>query len=134
MNFLPVLVATIIGMAIGALWYSPYVFGREWIKLSRYSKEDLQAAQSRGMWSQYVAQFIAMLVMFAILGFLISAGNLRSGTDGAFLALIIWLGFIAANSIGDYLWANRSIKLILINTVGTLIPLIIGGAIMGAWQ
>lgn len=134
MNFLPVFVATIVGMGIGALWYSPFVFGKEWATLSKISKSDMEASYARGMWKQYIVQFVTTFIMFAVLGFLISASDTQNGTDAAFLGLLVWLGFVAANSVGDMLWANKPLKLILINSIGTLLSIIVGGAIMGIWQ
>ena len=32
-NYIAVLVSAVIGMAIGALWYSPLLFGKIWMKL-----------------------------------------------------------------------------------------------------
>ena len=41
MSIIGVVVATIIGMALGALWYSPMLFGNQWMQSLGKSKEEL---------------------------------------------------------------------------------------------
>jgi len=133
-NFWPILVAAIVAFAIGALWYSPILFGREWMILTKVTSADIAAAKARGMWKSYIAQLIVSLVMFCVLSFLIVATDTMTGSDGAFLAFIVWLGFVATESVGRFLWENKPFKLILISSIGSLITLVIGGAIIGAWR
>lgn len=133
-NFWPILVAGIVSFAIGALWYSPILFGREWMMLTKMSSADIAAAKAKGMWKAYVTQFILALVSFCVLSFVIVSTQTMTGSDGAFLAFIVWLGFIATESVSRYLWENKPFKLILISGIGSLISLVIGGAIIGAWR
>ncbi len=39
-NYLAVLVAAIVGMVVGFIWYSPKVFGKMWMKLSGVNPKD----------------------------------------------------------------------------------------------
>ena len=133
-NFWPIVVSAVVAFCIGALWYSPMLFGKEWMSLSKMTDADMAAAKARGMWKSYLTQFIASLITFSVLGFLVTATNAVSAVDGAFLALIVWLGFVAMDSVGALLWERKPFKLVMINTVGTLITLLIGGAIIGAWH
>ncbi len=133
-NFWPILVAAVVAFGIGALWYSPVLFGKEWMSLSKINESDMEDAKRRGMWKSYLTQFIASLVSFSVLGFLISSSAIMSATDGAFLALIVWLGFVATDAVGALLWEQKPFKLVLINSIGTLVSLVIGGAIIGAWR
>ena len=59
-DFWSILVAAIVAFAIGSLWYSPLLFGKEWMALSGISTSD--ASSTKGMWKLYVAQFITTLV------------------------------------------------------------------------
>ncbi|MEA2715202.1 MAG: hypothetical protein QOG91_230 [Candidatus Parcubacteria bacterium] len=133
-NFWPILVAAIVAFGIGALWYSPILFGREWMMLTKMTSADIAAAKAKGMWKSYVTQFIVSLVMFCVLTFLIVSTGTASGSDGAFLAFIVWLGFVATEAVGRLLWENKPFKLIMISGIGSLITLVIGGAIIGAWR
>jgi hypothetical protein len=133
-NFWPILVAAVVSFGIGALWYSPVLFGKEWMSLTKMSAADMESAKARGMWKAYVAQFVAILVTFLVLGFLTTATNTMTSGDGAFLAFIVWLGFVATDAVSALLWERKPFKLVLISSIGTLVSLVIGGAIIGAWR
>lgn len=139
MNYLPILVATVVAFGIGALWYSPILFGREWMTLTKMTEADMEAARERGVFKLYVVQLIITFIMFMVVGFVMSgfftAVNIaRTGANGAFIAAILWLGFIATEAIGSMIWERKPFKLILIQSVGMLLNLVVGGAIMGAWH
>ncbi|MFA6315056.1 MAG: DUF1761 domain-containing protein [Candidatus Paceibacterota bacterium] len=133
-NFLPILISSVVAFGLGAFWYSPFIFGREWMTLTKISKSDMMATQAKGVWKSYLIQFIATFVTFAVLGFLISASGANSAADGAFLGIIVWIGFVLTDASGALLWERKPMKLILINTTITLMTLLVGGAIIGAWR
>jgi len=62
MNYLAILVSGIISMVVGAFWYSPAVFGKEWIKLSGFSNKQLAKAKNKGIVFSYHVAFIAVVV------------------------------------------------------------------------
>ena len=66
-NYLAVLVSAIVGFGIGALWYSPLLFGKVWMQLMNLSKESLEKAKEKGMAKKFAVAFAAMLVMSYIL-------------------------------------------------------------------
>jgi hypothetical protein len=133
-NFWPILVSSIAAFALGALWYSPVLFGKEWMTLIKMTDADMKAAQARGVWKFYVAQFAITIVMFIVLSFVISFTQSLGAADGAFLAFILWLGFIVTVTLNRVIWSNVPFKLALIESVYNLITLAIGGAIIGAWR
>ncbi|MES2215857.1 MAG: DUF1761 domain-containing protein [Patescibacteria group bacterium] len=133
-NIWPIIVAAVVSFAIGALWYSPILFGKEWMALTKISEADMAAAKAKGVWKSYIVHFIANLISFAVLGFIIVAVGVQSGSDGAFFGFLVWLGFTLPLHISHLLWQKAPMKLILIDTVQVLIGLVIGGAIIGAWR
>jgi hypothetical protein len=132
-NFWPVLVAAVVAFAIGALWYSPILFGKEWMALTKTSDSDMSAKAS-GMWKSYIVHFIATIISFCVLAFIVASTSVSSASDGAFLGFFTWLGFVAPIGVSELLWERKPMKLILINTIQVLLGLIIGGAIIGAWK
>jgi len=133
-NFLPIFVASVVAFGLSSLWYSPILFGREWLKLQKISDQDLAARKETGIIKSYIVQFIMTLVTFSVLAFIISFTAIRNSADGAFLGALAWLGFILANSIGEVLWSKKPLTLVLIDSINYLIILTIGGAIIGAWR
>jgi hypothetical protein len=132
-NIWAILVASVVSFGIGALWYSPILFGKEWMALSKISDKDIGDAQSKGMWKHYVIHFIFTVITFCVLAFIASATGLKTSGDGAFIAFVAWLGFILPGSVSELLWKKTPFKLVLIDSMNVLISLIIGGAIIGSW-
>lgn len=133
-NFWPILIASVVAFAIGALWYSPVLFGKEWMALSGISDADVTESSKKGMWKLYLTQFVTTLVTFSILAFIITSIGGATAGDGIFFAVLAWVGFVVTHAIGNVIWTKQPLKLALINTLGTLVCWVIGGAIIGAWR
>lgn len=131
-NILSIVIAAIASFAIGSVWYSPVAFGRQWMALMGIDEKKASEAGVSGMWKLYAAQFITTLVMFLVLGFLFIATGNHGAWNGATLGGIVWFGFAATDAVGKVLWEKKPLKLILINLGGSLVALIVGGAIIGA--
>ena len=133
-NLWPIIVAAIVSFIIGSIWYSPFLFGRDWMILNKMSDKDISAAKAKGLWKSYVAQFIATLITFGILAFFMVEMGIQGITDGALVGVMVWVGFIATNMVSAIAWERKPIKLVLINSLGILVTLIVGGAILAAWR
>ena len=133
-NFWPILVAALAAFGLSALWYSPLLFGKEWTASHGFDEKTIASIKERGVWKLYIIQLIASIIMFIVVAFLNSATGGASASDGAFLGFLVWLGFSATQSAGELLWKSTPFKLILIESVGILVNLLVGGAIIGAWQ
>ncbi len=130
-NWLAVLLAAIANMVIGALWYSPALFGKQWTKLMKMSDEDVRQVKKKGMQKEYLVMFIAALVMAYVFAHFIVLLGVVSAIE---LAFWIWLGFIATTSLGSILFEGKSSTLYLINTSYYLVSLIVMGFILTAWH
>src|SRR3989344_841593 len=106
-NLLAVLVVAIISMVIGALWYSPLLFGNLWMKLMKITKADIEKAKKKSMTGNYIASFIAILLLS--------------------------LGFIATTFLNSVLWENKSVKLYLINILHYLVVFLVAAIIFSLW-
>lgn len=134
-NFWAILVAAVAAFAIGSIWYSPILFGKEWMTLLGMTDTDVAAARAKGgMWKLYLAQLVGTLVSFAVLGFIVAAASGVTATDGAFMGFLVWLGFGATFALGGLLWEKKPLKLIVIQSAYSLLTLVIGGAIIGVWH
>ncbi len=133
-NFWPILIAAISSFAVGALWYSPFLFGKDWLALMKISEKDIQDAQVKTMWKSYLAHFAANILSVAVLAFIIAISQASDAADGALLGLVMWLGFVVPLGVSNLLWRKDPLKLVLIDTFQTLASLIISGAIVGVWK
>ncbi len=130
-NIFPILVATVVAFGIGSLWYSPFLFGKEWLEGRNIKEENIEKF---GTIKRYVVQLIFTLISFSVLAFIISMAEVRSSTDGAFLGILAWIGFIIPSSLAGLIWKRDTFTVFLIDVVYSLLILTIGGAIVGAWR
>lgn len=133
-NAWPILVAAVASFAIGALWYSPVLFGKEWMALMKFDAKDCSSENMKGIWKSYIIHFIANLITYIVLGFLVAATVASTSLDASFFAFVAWLGFVAPVGVSEILWSKKPFKLVLINVMCSLVCLLIGGAIIGGWN
>jgi hypothetical protein len=136
-NYLAVFVASITSMVIGFLWYGP-VFGKLWIKLSGFSKEDVEKAKKKGMAKEYILMFAGSFVMSYVLAHSLvfaSAYLKASGvSSGLMTGFWNWLGFVAPVTLGAVLWEGKSWKLWILNNGYYLVTLSVMGLVLSTWK
>ena len=133
-NYAAVLLAGIVSMGIGSIWYGP-LFGKLFMKemgMDAWSKEK-QAAMKKSMGMSYLAQFIASLVMFYVLAGLIVGFDHTSVGGGMLTGSIVWIGFVVPIKLGDAIWGGKA-KLFWLSIGNMLVTLLAAGAIIGAWR
>jgi len=122
-NYLTVLIATVIYFFIGILWYTVF-FGKRWKRAMNLKKIDMEREKNRGgMWRPYVANFLSNLVLVYVLAVFVRATEVVTILGGMYIALLIWLGFVATISIGTILWEGKPLELYLINNAYHLVAL-----------
>jgi hypothetical protein len=137
-NYLAILVGAIASMVLGALWYSPALFGTAWMKLCGMTQKDLEEAKKKGMAKSYAINFVAVLLTSYVMAHFVQ-GWFESQSDYSGLVIglktgfWLWLGFFATSMLGMVLWEGRPMKLYLINTSYYLAQLLMLGAIIGGW-
>jgi hypothetical protein len=101
-NWLAVMVGTLIWFALGALWYSPVLFARPWQRSLGWDP-DQKPPQANA--ATYIVPLIAYLVM--AIGMSLLAGATGSDTfgEGVVLGLVIGVGFAAMHSLVDATFA-----------------------------
>ncbi len=132
-NWIAVIVATLVSIILGFLWYGP-LFGKQWMRLMGITPKQIDAAKKKGMTGTYVQMIIGTLVAVFVLGILIKATNSSGIGDGATLGFLVWLGFIATFSMGSILWEGKSWSLWVLNNAYQLINYLIIGMILAVWQ
>ena len=131
MNYLAVVVAGLAATVLGAIWYSPGLFGKAWMEGIGKTKEQIDA------------DFSVMKIVGAFIGYLIAAygiarimdwsggGNLGSGVIVGLLAAIC---FAAATSGVSELMEGRPSKVFVVNSLYNIVAFAVMGAIVGVWR
>ena len=129
-NLLAVFVAALASYFLGALWYSPVLFGKMYMKMSEIrpgKKPHPNVTRS------YIFGFLSTLVMSYVLAHFIDYAGATTAVDGAIAGLWLWLGFIATVTLGSVLWENKSFKMYVLNNTYNLVSLLLMGAILAVW-
>jgi surface polysaccharide O-acyltransferase-like enzyme len=132
-NYLAVLVAAILTMALGALWYAPMVFGKAWAALVGISPEVAQKRMA-GMRRAYSLTFVSSFVMAYVLARLLWYANIESAGGGMLIGVLAWLGFVATTQGITFLFEGRPFRLYVIDTGYPLVALAIMGALLAVWR
>ena len=128
-NYGAVLIAGLVNMLLGSLWYSKGLFGKEWAKLTGRKMEEMQGAGSG-----YVITTIGALVQAWILAhFVVYAGSNTFG-EGVVTAFWLWLAFVAVVMATNIVFEGRPWKLWKINSGYFLLVLVINGGILAVWR
>jgi hypothetical protein len=132
-NYLAVLVAAVLNMVVGALWYSPALFGKSWLALMGWKPEDAQQRMA-GSQRAYALTFVASLLMAYGLARVLAYAQTFTLTGGVLIGLLAWIGFVATSQGTSYLFEGRSFRLYTINTGYHLASLVLMGALLGVWR
>lgn len=130
-NLVAVLVAALAAFVLGGLWYSPVLFGNQWMKLAGIKKKSLK---KEGMVIKYLVYLIGLLLMSFVLANVLVYLNSISYAEGVITAIWLWLGFIAPITLGGVLWENKKISLWLLNNAYNILSLILMTVILVAWK
>ena len=132
-NFLAVAVAGAAAFILGSLWYSPLLFSKAWQKAVKLTEDDIKGTN---MGVTFGTSFLLFLFMNLTLAFFIQGYGLVDWfwMEGAFIGLIVGLGFVGTTLGINYLYQKQSFKLWLIDASYQILALCISGAILGAWQ
>lgn len=128
-NYLAVIVAALVPMALGALWYSPILFARPWLTAVGRSQEELSGA-SLG----YALSAVAALVTSYMLARVVGWAEADSLVDGALAGLLVWVGFVATVLAVTTYFGGRPRVLWFINAGYQAVSLLLMGGIHGAWN
>ena len=135
-NYMAVIVSAAANFLLGWLWYSPMLFGKQWMKMMGFDK--LSKAQQADMKKKMgVSIFMGIVTSFVIAyilaHFVAYTGSTTIGM-GMQTGFWIWLGFIATTMMGTVLWEGKPWKLYFINVGYYLVSFHIMGAILAAWK
>jgi hypothetical protein len=129
LNWVAIIVAAIIPMVLGALWYSPILFADPWMRAVGRTREELGDA-SLG----YLLSAIAALVSAYVLARIVKWAEVDDLWNGALLGVFVWAGFVATVLAVTTFFAGRPRTLWLINAGYQLVALVLMGALLGAWD
>ena len=129
-NWITVIIATIVGFGLGAIWFQQAVFGKAWMEDLGITKDGPHASMAKSMGGS----FITTLISAFGLAWLIRLTGAMSLVGGAKVGLLVGLAFVATSYFSDGFFENRKNRLIVITAAHRVLMFAIMGAILGKWR
>jgi hypothetical protein len=131
-NYWAVILATLSTMLVGAVWYTPRVFGTAWMRLAK--------VEPQGGRSAVVPLVVTLVVSFLSAWVLAGAAYIAwQFYGGSFLwsslatAAFLWVGFTAARLVTHDAFEGRPAALTVMNVAHELVTFLVMALIIGVW-
>jgi len=124
-NYLAILIATVIQWLLGALWYG-YVFKERWRKLVGQAEGE----KPKNGWFGMAAAFVGCFILSLILAYINTWVGGRTFPDGVYLGSLCWLGFMAPPLFTQHIFERRPAQLFAINAAYWLLAMMLGGGVL----
>ncbi len=98
LNWLAVIAGGVIYFVIGALWYSPVLFGRQWQRSIGWDPERTPPEMSA---ATYVVPLFAYLVMAVAIGLIAEVSGTDTIGEGVILGLVAGIGLSLMHTLVD---------------------------------
>ena len=125
-NPLAVLIAGLVHIVLGLIWFMPKLFGNIWVEIT--GKEMKPATQ----W--IAAGIIGHLIMALVLAVIVSLANATTVVGGVIVGVLICIGFVAPLEVGELVWEKIPFKLFMIRVGNQLVGFSLAGAILAVWR
>jgi hypothetical protein len=128
-NYVAVLVAALLFMAVGFVWYALPVFGKSWMRETGLKEKDLKDGPGTG----YALAMFAGLVQAYVLAHFVDYVGADTWSQGAATGIWVGVGFVAMAIAANYVFAKRSAQLWLIDSGYFVVSLALSGALLAVW-
>jgi len=126
-SIISILVATLVGMVLGALWYSPMLFGNHWMKSIGKTQDDL-GSQTVPM----IGSIVASLMTAIGISLIFSMTGVDSLVEGVGLGLILGLLIVFPAFLSDNLFCGWGTQLLWIQVGYRVLSIVLMSIVMTA--
>ncbi len=132
-NYLAVGAAALATIFIGAVWYSPLLFHKLWVKAHGYSEEKVEQMR-KAAGRAFIVSLFCYIVMASVLAVLFSYAGVSTVPQGAFLGLLVWIGFLATLGLTAHMFSEKPLSTYLIDAGYQLVYAVVMGIILATWR
>ncbi len=128
-SYLGILAGGIASMVLGMIWYSPQLFGKQWMAALGLSAKDMEKYKN-GMMKRYFISFLSSLALTFVLDNVVTWSGATTLMQGAVTGFWVWLGFFATTTYSGILWEGKSMTWYYVTAGYQLVQLLILGEIL----
>jgi len=122
-DYWAVLIAALVNVAIGGVWYSKWMFGGIGEKVRK---------PRQGRILPVLFGLLASCLLAFFLAFFAAGLGAVTVSDGAFVGFCAWLGFVLPTRAGSLIWTEEPFFLFSIDAGYRLLSFVAMGGILGA--
>jgi hypothetical protein len=132
-NYVAVLVATIVVFVLGWLWYSPLLFYKPWMR-ARGMDPAAAMAGAKMPAGKLVIELVRCFVLAYVIAHFIALLGVSNWMGAAHFGLLLWIGFPVILLIGSILWENTPVKVAAIHAGDWLVKMLVIPIIVSVWR
>jgi hypothetical protein len=129
-NYLAVVAAAVVNMAVGFVWYSLSVFGKTWMKEVGLSMKQIGNGPGMG----YAITMLGALIQAYILAHAVDFAGAETAVEGLITGLWIGVGLVANAIAVNYIFAQRSRTLWFIDAGYFVAVIALNGLLLAVWR
>jgi hypothetical protein len=126
-NYLALAVVVLVAFVASSLWYSPLLFGRQFLELSGLPTPAPNAAKA-------LSELLRTFVLAFVIARLVLMLNIADWKGALALGFWLWIGFPVVLLTGSMLWQNVPWKLAAIHSGDWLIKLMLIPVTLAVWR
>ncbi|MDE2878568.1 MAG: DUF1761 domain-containing protein [Gemmatimonadota bacterium] len=129
-NWLAVLVAGVVPMVVGFLWYGP-IFGKQWLSLMETTAEEIQ--KDFNPVKTHGASFVLSLVTAYVLAQLLAVMGGSGAMIGVHVGLLVTIGFVLNVGYQGVAYENRKPGIFFLSLGFNAVALIGQAVVLAVW-
>ena len=131
LNWLAVVAVTLLAYGVGAVWYTPALFGKAWMKSIGLKESDGKKAN---MTKAILLTLVGTFVTASAMGVLVQVLDLTSLWQGATFGILVAVAFLATNKVMQAQFELRPLSYNVITSAADVVTLGLMGAILAVWS
>lgn len=132
-NYLAVGIAAFATVFIGAIWYSPILFHKLWVRVHGYSEDEVEQMRKKSG-RAFLVSFLCYVVMATVLAIFVSYAGASTALQGASLGFLVWIGFLATLGLTAHMFSEKPLSTYFIDIGYQLVYSVVMGIILTVWQ
>ena len=132
-NYLAVLVSALVTVFIGAIWYSPLMFHKVWVKAHGHSEEKI-AEMRKTAGKAFLVSLPCYMVMALVLAVFALYTDSTTAMQGVSLGFLVWIGFFATLGLTAHMFSEKPLSTYLLDAGYQLVYLLTMGVIVSVWR
>lgn len=130
-SYLAMVIALFAAIVVSSLWYSPLVFGKQWMELS--GRDPAAATASTTHAWKILIDLVREFIVIYVLARLVTSLEIVDWGDALNFGFWMWLGFPVQMLVGASLWDNKPWALGMIHAGDWLMKMILISLILAKW-